>query len=234
MAGSITELAEQYDAAVQMLCHHHQCGVNNPYALEDVTRPHLRASDTWFVSGISGSGKTTITKMLEGAGYARLKNVLTRARRPEETDRDNIFIDTPTFVQLENDGALYDPHITNGTWHALQKSDVDALVEGSKKFYVDKSVRSTGVLLDAFPTLTRSTFVYVLPPSFEELWNRISTRERGDLRMPEAEIRARPTSLPEIADLKKTIGIPYAYVVNDTLQRVQDMFIETHALPLPH
>ncbi|HEY4520842.1 MAG TPA: hypothetical protein VJL57_00380 [Candidatus Paceibacterota bacterium] len=193
-----------------------------PTLLEEDTSGRLSHSNIWFLSGISGSGKSTIVKMLEHRGFGRLPNVVTRPRRPEESEQDNVFVDDNTFIQMEQRGELFHPHITNGARHAVLKKDIEHLVGGKHRLYMDKSVRSVARLLKEYPTLRHSTFIYVLPPSFSVLRQRIMERESEASRthvLTEANIISRFDE--EIQQIEETLAIPYVYVVNDSVNRVK-------------
>lgn len=190
------------------------------YALERATAQRLRVTGHWFVSGISGSGKTTITSLLDTHGFSRLPNVTTRARRHGERETDYVFTDESTFQEWEQRGLLFHPHTTNRVSHAIRHEDLKRL-ETDEKLYVDKSVKSLSVLYEEVPAVKNANLIYLLAPTFDELYERISAREKS---RPEgtalSEVAILDRFEEEIEDMRKSAKLPYAYLVNDTPERV--------------
>lgn len=194
------------------------------YGLEKESVKKLGPSRVWIISGISGSGKTTVSKFLDDAGFRKLPNVTTRARRFGEKDSDYVFTDMRTFTKLRKKNTLFHPHKRNAVWHAILKKDIQKLQSGKFCMYMDKSIASSLVLLKAFSKPIRITFVYLLAPSFRDLYKRIysrevATREAGKKALNKVEIFNRFEE--EIRDMEKSTQLPYAYLVNDSPKRVK-------------
>ncbi len=197
-----------------------------PYALEQATQHLLRPARCCMLSGISGSGKTTITGLLEVAGFRKLPNVTTRPRRDEERGEDYVFTDADTFLSWKREGKLFHPHKRNGVWHAILQTDVVGLKRGNRRLYADKSVAGVLALAREIPIVERTTLVYILAPSFRELYNRIVARENmrrrnGGQGLSRSQIFDRFHE--EISDMRKSAKLPYVYIVNDTRARVARM-----------
>lgn len=203
-------------------------GADTAQRMESMTARLLHPSNTWFVSGISGSGKSTVVHALRERGYARIPNVVTRPRRPEESEHENVFVTEAEFDRMEAAGSLFHPHMTNGVRHAMRISDITSMTEGARPSYLDKSVPSVIDLIRAYPRLGTNTFVYLLPPSFEELYRRISERESQPGRehaLTEEQLADRFEE--EIVQMRLSTGAPYAYVLNDSIERVRSLIL-TH------
>lgn len=193
------------------------------YALEKMTLQRLRPVSLWIVSGISGSGKSTVTKKLECAGFRNLPNVITRQRRKGERADENIFIDNLKFKSWKKQGLLHNPHKRNGVWHALLKKDVEKLGEKNSFIHANKSVASAINLVKKIQKKNNVNLVYIFSPTFKDLYTRITAREllqkkNGGKHLTQQEILERFKE--EIDDMKKSIKIPYTYIVNDSLERV--------------
>src|SRR3989338_3713370 len=78
----------------------------------------------YIISGISGSGKTSLGLRLEGRGFRKIPNTVTRPRRPEERENDCIFVDEAEFLRLWGSEKFATVCRTNGMWHGFRWSDV--------------------------------------------------------------------------------------------------------------
>lgn len=181
---------------------------------------------TVFLSGISGAGKTTIAQVLEAKGFQKVPNVTTRTRRQNERETDNVFLTQTEFDRLHQSGDLFYPHVRNGVWQAIRLSDLDVLISGKRRMYMDKSPSSVKKLLTQFPELTESVeCIYLLPPSISELYNRIIARESTmDLGLTHKAIMGRLHE--EVADMVTLLDLDYRFVVNDDLKRVEEKIKE--------
>lgn len=175
-----------------------------------------------LLSGLSGAGKTTVAHMLEEEGFLKVPNVTTRARRSSENEKDNVFLTQTEFDRLHQSGDLFYPHVRNGVWQAIRLSDLDVLLSGKRRMYMDKSPSSVKKLFIQFPELTESVeCIYLLPPSISELYNRIIARESTmDFGLTHKAIMGRFHE--EIADMVTMLDLNYRFVVNDDLKRVEE------------
>mgnify|MGYP003393691539 CR=1 FL=1 len=194
-----------------------------PYLLENITICKLHPERRWIMSGISGSGKTTISHLLTNVGFRKLPNIKTRPRRSEEASNENYFVDKETFLSWNKGGLLFNPHIRNGTLHAILKKDLEKLTHKNTLTYLDKSVASALSLVKAIGNDLDFNYVYILTPTFKKLYIRIMKREflyqKDERRLNKKEIFERFQE--ETRDMEKSIKLPYAYVVNDSLKRVE-------------
>ena len=199
-----------------------------PYSIEVATLNRIKDTGPWFVSGISGSGKSTVTSNLAAHGYEKLRNITTRAKRPGETDADYIFTDDATFKMWEAQGRIFDPHITNKVWHGILFEDLQKLQQGGTVF-MDKSVKSVRGIVHAFPDMTQSVnFVYILPPSFDVLLERLLGREVAHAHAGMQHHELLDRFAEEIDEMAQTVELPYAYIVNDNAERVQQLLARQH------
>jgi len=200
------------------------------YLLEENTLAKLKPNRCWIISGISGSGKTTISNFLNTAKFKKLRNITTRPKRSEENNKEYIFISEKKFLLWKNKNLLFDPHKRNGVWHAMLKKDIKKIENKNTLIYLDKSVASSIALSKILPKKINFTFVYILTPTFKELYKRIIKREllrrkKEGKYLSKKEIFKRFEE--EIEDMKKTIKLPYVYIVNDSLKRVKKILNKT-------
>ena len=175
-----------------------------------------------FLSGISGVGKSSIGIQLEADNFQKVPNVTTRLKRSEERNHDYHFLTISEFQRFEQDNELFHPHQRNEVWHAIKKSDISLMLRSEGKLYMDKSISSIKELFCEYPNLKNtSVCFYILPPSIQELFCRISNREvsRGNLNhLSNVDIIQRFKE--EIADFSLSSKMKCVYLVNDDLKRV--------------
>lgn len=148
------------------------------HELERLTHGRLKVSPHWFLSGISGAGKSTTIRILAEHGFRRLPNVTTRDARPGEDVSDYVFVNDATFEQWNAEGRIFQPHITNKVWHGILQEDIDRVRGGSDPLFADKSVKSVVSLVEAVPEMADANLVYILAPTFRDLYARIENREK--------------------------------------------------------
>ncbi|MBR2374910.1 MAG: guanylate kinase [Clostridia bacterium] len=163
------------------------------------------------VSGPSGVGKGTIVKTLIGrrADVVESVSCTTRAPRSGETHgKEYFFLTKEEFTtRLENDDFLeYDEHF--GNYYGTPKSFVEETLK-TKSVILEIDVVGALRVKEKFP---ETALVMIVPPSVEELENRL----KGRGSETEAEIENRLARLSfELAQQDK-----YDYViVNDDLER---------------
>lgn len=176
----------------------------------------LRPSRRLIISGISGSGKTTLGRALEKKRFIKIPNIVTRRRRQGEREGENIFIDEKTFRHWRAEGRLAFYRKTNGVWHGILKEHLDMVKSSRQPVYFDKSIPSVKRLIEFLPNV-KFSMIYLLPPSFGVLYARMVRREgKGGLKRGEIYKRF----LEEINELEDSTKLPYAYLVNDKVERL--------------
>lgn len=195
-----------------------------PHILEKASWAHFRKNTRYILSGISGSGKTTIAKILEKKGFKKLPNITTRARRSEEKDSDAVFVTEKVFKEWKRQNMIFHPHRRNKVWQGILKGNLRQFTGRNGKWYADKSVASAIEISKGFPIVSRTTFLYLLAPTFKDLKKRMVKREderrkRGEKALSRRDILDRFAE--EIVDMRRSAKLPYAYLVNDDLKRLK-------------
>ncbi len=128
------------------------------------------------ITGPSGVGKGTIVKQLL-AKYSQLFisiSATTRQPRQGEIDgKDYFFLPLDRFQYLIDHGDLLEWAEYNGNYYGTPKQPVIEQIQQGKIVILEIEVLGARQIQQTFPTATR---IFILPPSEEELENRLRGR----------------------------------------------------------
>jgi guanylate kinase len=169
----------------------------------------------FVVSAPSGTGKTTVVERLVQVvpGLSLSRSYTSRQMRAGERDGvDYNFITRIRFEEMANDGAFLEWAEVFGNLYGTCSADTDAMLAASNDVVLVIDVQGARhVRKRSADTIG----VFVLPPSFEVLEQRL----RGRSKDPEAAIKRR------LATAREEIGAVGEYdyvVVNDALDSCVD------------
>jgi guanylate kinase len=166
--------------------------------------------DIFVITAPSGTGKTTLLKPLLAAD-TRLRfsiSYTTRPRRPGEVEgKDYFFVSPGEFRRLRDSGALVEWVEQFGYEYGTSREWVREMVQSGTDLVFDLDSRGARALKNDFP---QSTLIFILPPSLEELTQRLTSR--GNL--PPEELARRLEN--GRAELREAHWYDYM-VVNDDL-----------------
>jgi len=168
------------------------------------------------VSAPSGTGKTSICrevmKMYPGIRFST--SYTSRPPRPGEVNgKDYFFVSRDEFEAMIGRGEFVEWAENYGQLYGTSASVLDGYAEGNQDVILDVDPRGAKAIKARYPD---AVFVFILPPSLEELRNRL--RNRGH---EEEEVLARRfgNAVAEIGEV-----VWYDYVVfNDTLPEAVDL-----------
>ncbi|MET3682081.1 guanylate kinase [Alkalibacillus flavidus] len=179
----------------------------------------------FILSGPSGVGKGTVRKALfdQDPDLAYSISVTTRDPREGEEDGVDYFFKTKEDVQQmieRNELIEYAEYV--GNYYGTPKAYVEQTLEQGRDVFLEIEVQGALQVKENFP---EGVFIFLFPPSLEELKNRIITRGTED----EGVVRNR------LSEAKKEIEMMDAYdyvVVNDdvhaAVRRIESIVESEH------
>lgn len=131
-----------------------------------------------IISAPSGAGKTTIVKYLleSGLGLSFSISATTRARRSNETDReDYFFLTVEEFKRkIANNEFVEWEEVYRNLFYGTLKSELERIWSKGNYVLFDVDVKGGIALKNIF--LTGAIAIFIMPPSVEELKKRLLKR----------------------------------------------------------
>lgn len=164
------------------------------------------------ISGPSGVGKTTIThRLVERLGAVFSVSMTTRPKAPSDREGvDYFFVDQARFDQAIDGGELLEwARVFDRSYGTPKKPVMDNLAAG-RDVVLEIDVNGGEQIKRAFP---EALTVFILPPSEEELLNRLRHRGRED----EAKIQRRFSEAKREIEQAKADSAYDVFIVNADL-----------------
>jgi guanylate kinase len=159
--------------------------------MSDAAASPFRRGFCLILSSPSGTGKTTLARLLleSGANLIHSISVTTRRARPQEVDGvDYFFVSQAKFHALREGGELLEWAEVFGNLYGTPAAPVRrALAEGSDILF-DLDWQGAASLAALLPNDTIR--VFILPPSAEELSRRIHARAADAADVIDARLKA--------------------------------------------
>ena len=168
------------------------------------------------VSAPSGTGKTSICrevmKMYPGIRFST--SYTSRTPRPGEINgKDYFFVSRDEFEAMAGRGEFIEWAENYGQLYGTSVSVLDAYAEDNRDVILDVDPRGAKAFKARYPG---AVFVFILPPSLEELRSRLRNRGHED---EEALARRFGNAVAEIGEVEW-----YDYIIfNDTLPEAIDL-----------
>jgi len=151
------------------------------------------------LSGPSGVGKDAILARMKEPGYSLeyITTVTTRPRRPAERDNvDYHFISLERFQEMVESGELLEWAEVYNNWYGVPKETVKKALDRGQDTIIKIDVQGATTIKKIIP---QAIFIFLIPPSVEELVTRIKQRRTESafdlalrIRIAEKEIEQLP------------------------------------------
>ena len=179
------------------------------------TQAAVKPGSFFIISGPSGSGKGTVVKALAASSpeFALSVSVTTRKMRPGEIEGIHYFFKTTEeFVHMRDNDQLLENASFVGNLYGTPKAYVEEKILKGKTVLLEIEVNGALQVKEKYPD---AVLIFLVPPSYQELSNRLSLRGTEDSETTRARmVRAKE----EIALIDK-----YDYlVINDEVVHAVD------------
>ncbi len=168
-----------------------------------------------IISGPSGVGKTTITRGVErGIGDSVFSvSYTTRAKTEADTEGvDYHFISDERFEELEQENAFLESADVFGKKYGTRKRWVDEQLARGRLVILEIDVLGAQQVKTAMPD---AFAMFILPPSEEELLNRLQNRKRES----EEQIQKRFAEAKREIAFAKESDVYDTFVINEDVDR---------------
>jgi guanylate kinase len=168
-----------------------------------------------ILSAPSGTGKTTLARLLLSGHPGGIFSVSFTTRQPRGAERDGVdyhFVDEETFARMVKAGAFLEHAEVHGHRYGTPRSVASQAKSNGVLAIFDIDVQGGESIKAQHPEAIR---VLILPPSLQELERRLRSRSTDD----EATVTRRLEAARE--ELKRASAYEYR-VVNDDLERATE------------
>jgi len=151
------------------------------------------------LSGPSGAGKDTVINRMKALAYP-LQYVVTvttrRKRAPEKDGVDYHFVSEARFWEMSQNGELLEWAQVYGNWYGIPREQVRQALSQGQDVIIKTDVQGASTIKRLVP---QAVFIFIAPPSLEELEERLrqrNTEDRFDLELRLRTARAEMEQLP--------------------------------------
>jgi guanylate kinase len=202
--------------------------VTTEATMSDAAAAHRLPTDTdngmlLIISGPSGVGKTTITRGVERSIADSVFSVscTTRAQTPADVEGvDYHFVTDAQFEEMKADDAFLEHAGVYGKKYGTPKAWVVEQLKRGRLVILEIDVQGAVQVKSRVP---EAFALFVMPPSEDELLNRLHARKRED----ESLIQKRFAQAKKEMDMARASGVYDCFIVNQDVQVAIQQAVET-------
>ena len=164
----------------------------------------------FVLSGPSGVGKNTVLDELfkEFNGVSYSVSATTREQRMDEVEgEDYFFISKEKFKEIKKDDGFIESAVVHGHYYGTPKKFVDQKLNKGEDIILEIDTQGAKQVREKYP---EAVYIFLLPPSLEELENRLDKRGSESYKSKNVRLKNARQELKEVHN--------YDYeVINDSL-----------------
>jgi len=177
----------------------------------------------FVLSGPSGVGKNTVLdelfKDFDGVSYS--VSATTRERRKGEVEGENyFFISEEKFKEIEAADGFIESAVVHGHYYGTPKKFVDKKLDDGEDIILEIDTQGAKQVRERYP---EAVYIFLLPPSLEELENRLD--KRGSENNKSKNIRLKNAR----KELKEVHNYDYEVIndsLSDTVKEIKEIILE--------
>jgi len=154
----------------------------------------------FIISGPSGSGKTTLKqKILSHKDISFTYSVSFTTRNPlqgEENGKDYFFVSKSEFQKKIENGDFLEYADVYGSYYGTDALEVHKILEKGQNVLIDVDTQGAHSLRKCH-LLKEAVYIFILPPSLQELEKRLTERKRDDRKEIEKRLSVAKKEIAE-------------------------------------
>lgn len=185
-----------------------------------MSKPEKMSEGILFIlSGPSGVGKGTVLDALlkEYDGVEYSVSATTRSPREGEVDgEDYFFISKDEFFEIKEKDQFIEYAKVHNNYYGTPKKYVDKSLAEGRDIILEIDIQGAKQVREKYPD---SVFIFLVPPSFEELKKRLNKRDTEDNKSKNVRLKNAKK------EIKKTDEYDYT-IVNDRVKNAVEQIKE--------
>ena len=172
--------------------------------------------ELFIISGPSGAGKGTICKRLVEETENIQISVSATTREPREGEVDGVnyfFLDKDTFKKRIDEGGFLEHAEVFDNYYGTPKAPVEEKLADGIDVLLEIDVQGAAKIKETYP---EGIFIFILPPSLNELRNRLINRGKDSMEVIEKRLSL------ALGEIQQMFMYDY-FVVNDDLEEAVNL-----------
>jgi guanylate kinase len=128
------------------------------------------------LSGLSGAGKDAVLARMKESGCCLEYIITVTTRPPRAGERDSVdyhFVSEKKFQEMVEKGELLERAEVYGNWYGVPKEPIKQALDKKQDVIVKVDIQGAATIKKILPG---AVFIFLLPPSMEELIQRLKQR----------------------------------------------------------